>query len=216
MSLKLKFDILTGEFERRMIELEKPIAETATAAMDEVLRIVKSEGRASIASAGFSRRWQNTLRVDRYPKKKNSMSAAVYVHHRIPYAGVFEEGATIRGNPLMWVRLPTTPKKVAGVPMTPLNYELNVGDLVSFKSKTGTPLLGATVRVAKGRKDTSKVSLSLLRRGKNLGGRGVLRTIPLFFGIRSTKIEKKFNITQICENARNSIPSIYARLFRGD
>lgn len=217
MSLKVSFDIITGEFERRMEELQKPIAETAVATMDEVLSTVKVEGRASIAAAGFSRRWQNALRFDRFPRgNKKSINAAVFVHHRIVYAGVFEDGATIVGNPLMWVPLPSSPKRIGRNRFTPRNYNNMVGPLVSMSSRSGTPLLGATVRMSRtnAAQERPKVTLATLRRGRT--GRGILRTIPLFFGIRSTQIEKKFNITQICEAARDAIPSIYARLFVGN
>jgi hypothetical protein len=45
-------------------EIQRPIAKAATAAIREAGEIAKRDGRASIAAAGFSRKWQNALRVN--------------------------------------------------------------------------------------------------------------------------------------------------------
>lgn len=230
MSLVLTWDILSGQFGKRMAELEAPIAEAATRTMDRVLAEVKVDARASIARAGFSTRWQNALRLERFPKGgKKSVNAAVFIFHRIVYAGVFEEGATIPGSPLLWIPLPHTPKKIGRNRMTPRNYASLVGPLVSLKSPSGTPLLGATVRLSKNKAAQSqpKITLAELKRGKSglstadrLKGRNprgkVQRTIPLFSGIKMANIRKRFNISEICEMARNRIPEIYARMFEGN
>jgi hypothetical protein len=213
--LGFRFDILTGRFAEDMAAMEAPIAHAATSAMDGVLNIVKLDGRASIAGAGFSKRWQNTLRLQRYPKV-DSMEPAVFVWHKIPYAGVFEDGATIQGKPMLWLPLSGTPAKAGrnGAKLTPERYATEIGDLVSFRSKSGRPLLGARVRVSSNR-DLTKPSLSLLRRQHNYGGKGVLKTIPLFVGIERTEIHKKFSIREVCAIARNRIPALYAANFQG-
>ena len=75
----------------------------------------QAKGRADIAAAGFSRRWQNAFRVDVFPRgRKVSVDAAAWVFHKIPYAEVFEEGATIRGRPYLWIALPGTPTRIGG------------------------------------------------------------------------------------------------------
>jgi hypothetical protein len=45
-------------------EMRRPIARAATAAIREAGEIAKRDGRASIAAAGFSRKWQDALRVN--------------------------------------------------------------------------------------------------------------------------------------------------------
>lgn len=213
MTLRFNLSILTGEFERRMKEMEEPIARAATDAMTEVQADVKREGRANIAGAGFSTRWQNALRVDLYPNKGLvSLEPAVFVHHRIPYAGVFEDGATVMGKPLMWVPLPTTPRRVGNRKVTPAL--LGDVDLVPFRSKGGTPLLGASIKVPRSQANVERprVSLSALRRGTS-GSRGVIRTVPLFVGIRAARIPEKIDIAAICATARDSIPRLYAKFF---
>src|SRR5262245_6468951 len=78
-------------------EIQRPIAKAATAAVHETGEIAKRGGRASIAAAGFSRKWQNALRVNNYPSQGQSLRPAAFIFHKIRYAGVFEEGAVIRG-----------------------------------------------------------------------------------------------------------------------
>ncbi len=215
----LKWDIVTGRFGEQMIALEEPIAEAATTAMRGVANIVKIDGASDIARAGFSTRWQKALSTRVYPIGQDSMSPAVFVHHKIPYAGVFEDGATISGNPMMWIPLPGVPKAMGSGRsrrrLTPELVSTSITDLVSFRSKTGVPLLGARVRVSAARAANPKVSLSLLRRQNNNGGKGRLITVPLFFGVTTVNITKKFNIRQVCEKARNRIPSLYAAAFKG-
>jgi len=214
MSLGLSYDIISGEFEKRMKEMELPIALTATEVMDEVKDIVKREGRADIARAGFSKKWQNALRVDRYPKgRKKSVEAAVFVHHNIQYAGVFEEGATIHGSPLLWLPTDEAPKRIGRNRMTPANFERKIGHLVSLTSRKGTPLLGYPIRLSKSNaaKTSPKITMAAIRRGKT--GKGTLRTVAMFVGIRKARIHKQFSIRKVCENARDRIPTLYAAIF---
>lgn len=214
--LGFAFRVITGDYEKYVAQLEQPVTDAATAAMDAVAQMVKENSRADIARAGFGRRWQNALRVNRYPKGRGSMSPAVYLHHKIQYAGVFEEGATIKGNPLLWVPLSSTPPRLRRNMMTARRLHPLLPDgFVSFKSRTGTPLLGATVRLSRTQaaKDRPKVTLAALKRGKE--GTGVLRTLPLFSGVRVTQIRKQLNIRAICERARDQIPRLYAQKFNG-
>jgi len=221
MSFGLKMDILTGAFEKDMVLLEEPIAEAATTAMRGVANIVKIDGAADIARAGFSTRWQKAISARVYPEGRNSMRPAAFIRHRIPYAGVFEDGANIVGNPMLWVPLPGVPRLMGGGrnrrSITPASFSSTIGDLISYKSKTGLPLLGARVRVTgvRATAERPKLSLGLLKRQGNYGGKGVLRTVPLFFGVRAVTITKKFNIRQVCAAARNKIPSLYAAAFKG-
>lgn len=217
-NLKLSLDILSGSFSDRMRELEDPIAVTATATMDEVVGIVKSSGRQDIAEAGFSKRWQNALRVDRYPRKgRVSMEPAAFIYHNIQYAGVFEEGARILGNPLLWLPLSGTPARIGRNMTTPTRLAslLPERNLVSIESRNGTPLLGATIRLSRSQanKPIPKVSVAALKRGRE--GSGVLRTIPLFFGVKATSIGRKFSIREICAAAQRRIPALYASNFKG-
>lgn len=205
-----RWEIITGEFQRKFDALSIPIAVAATETMDIAAARIKGFGRSSIASAGFSRRWQNALRVDRYPKAGISMRAAVHIYHRIGYAGVFEEGAVISGSPFLWLPLPTAPLRVGRRKTTPRNIGL---PLVFFRGKRGTPLLGVRTRVPRGGGPMGRMTMSKLKRGAK-GKSGVLRTVPLFHGIQTSTINKKFQITEIVEEMARQLASIYVSQLR--
>jgi hypothetical protein len=215
LGLRFTFEVLTGRFQEDVDAFSATIADASTETMDKVGVIVKTDGRAAIASAGFSKRWQNALRVKRYPERRTSINAALWVHHKIQYAGVFAEGATIAGKPLLWLPLSTTPKRMSGNMTRPDRLATILGGrsrLVSMGSPGGTPLLGARIRISRtaaSRSTPPRVTLAALRRGDG-EGTGVLRTIPLFFGVRETKVPKKISIAEICQRARDRIPSLYA------
>src|SRR3954453_19221142 len=102
-------DVAKGFVETVTREIERPLAKAATAAVREAGEIAKRDGRASIAAAGFSRKWQNALRVNIYPLQGDSLRPAAFIFHKIRYAGVFEQGAVIAGQPFLWLPLPTVP-----------------------------------------------------------------------------------------------------------
>lgn len=228
MVLRLKLDIVTGAFEERVQRWNGIIARTATLAMDDARNNVLTEGRANIAQAGgkFGAKWTSALRATRYPKGRDSMSPAVFVHHKIPYAGLFEDGGTVTGSPMMWLPLPTTPQKVARGRTTPAKLAAAAGQpLISMgTSKKGRPLLGMQIRVPKtqaskgGRYSAgiNKVTLGRLRNAASPGGRGILRTVPLFVGIDSAKHRKRFNIAAVAQDTRDRLPAYYAKNFRED
>src|SRR4051812_18715685 len=113
--------------------------------------IAKRDGRASIAASGFSRKWQNALRVNIYPPQGDTMRPAAFIYHKIRYAGVFEEGAVIGGQPLLWLPLSTVPLR-RGRPMTPSQYARSIGPLVSIQRPGGPPLLFPKYRSPRGRR----------------------------------------------------------------
>ncbi|RUV75923.1 MAG: hypothetical protein EOR30_17060 [Mesorhizobium sp.] len=70
---RFRYQAKPAEFAGAMFGIKDPIAFAATAAISEAGDIVKREGRADIAAAGFSKRWQNALRVNVYPKRRFSI-----------------------------------------------------------------------------------------------------------------------------------------------
>ena len=141
MSLRFAIsDVAKGFLDTVVKEIQRPIAKAATAAIREAGEIAKRDGRASIAASGFSRKWQNALRVNIYPPQGDSLRPAAFIYHKIRYASVFEEGAVIGGQPLLWLPLPTVPLR-RGRPMTPSQYARSVGPLVSVQRPGSPPLL---------------------------------------------------------------------------
>ena len=188
---------------------DRGAAQAAVAAAGE---LAKTDARANILSAGLGSKFAKALRLNVYPKKGTSLKAAAQIFHKIPYAGVFEEGATIRGRPRMWVPLPSTPKRSGRYRMTPERYQKEVGPLQYVKRPGKAALLVAKTRATKTGK-RARVTLSGLR----AAARGGVRTtsVPLFVGIDSVSIRKRLNITKAVRRARDRLPELYAQNFRG-
>lgn len=91
-------------------EHKKIITDAAVAALKEVTQVALTEGRANIASAGkFGPRWTKGFTSRFY--KNDGLDAASLIYHKIGYAGIFEEGGSIVGKPLLWLPLRKVPKR---------------------------------------------------------------------------------------------------------
>ena len=66
-------------------------------------------------------KYNTRLFAEKVIPKLKGMRPAAFIYHKIRYAGVFEEGAVIGGQPLLWLPLPTVPLR-RGRPMTPSQY----------------------------------------------------------------------------------------------
>lgn len=222
MSLKLVFKASVDEFGEAFKELEAPIRAAATGAVRDAANLVKTRGRAEIGSAGFSARWQNALRVDVYPERGASLSPAAWVYHKIPYAEVFEEGATIRGKPTLWIPLSNIAGERIGGDgrrrVTAQSIGQRYGQILFPINRPGAkPLLAVKVR---GGYNGGPVSGSLLstavKRGERIGRRSGLRlqTVPLFVGVDSVTLRKRFGIRKICADVTNQLEALYLKNFK--
>ncbi|RWD05501.1 MAG: hypothetical protein EOS57_25670 [Mesorhizobium sp.] len=210
---RFRYQKKDGEFAAALAAMKDPIAFAGTAAISEAGDIVKRQGRQDIAAAGFSRRWQNALRVNIYPRRKQSMNAAALIYHNIQYAGVFEEGATITGKPRLWLPLPSAPKRVGRQKMTPALYIKTIGPLVSIERPGKPPLLAGKIATNRRGSKTGKVSLSALKRG----GAGAPSTlVPLFVGIDRVNIRDRFSIREITERAAARLGDLYLKHLNPD
>jgi hypothetical protein len=204
----------SGALFRARTEGEKPMAKAAMLAVSEAAELAKTKGRASIAAAGFSKKWQNALRANVYPRDRDSMRAAALIYHKVPYAEVFEEGAVIHGKPLLWLPLPNAPFGSGGKRIPPSKFRQQTGSpLYSIRRPGKPPMLGAHVRMTGGRAGKA-VSLSLLRRGRNPGGRGSVQLVPLYVGIDAVTLKKRFAIIDAVRQAAARLPELYLKHFR--
>jgi hypothetical protein len=211
--LRLVYSALRGEFAQALKAKYRSIAEAATGAILLAAAEVKVKARADIAAAGFSRGWQYALRVEVSPRRPRvSANAAAYVFHKIDYAGVFEEGAHIRGDPYLWLPLDGAPARVGRFRITPRLYNQRVGPLDFIPRPGKPPLLAARVRATRRRLE-KKVSLRLLRRGTE-AKRGEIRSIPMFVGIKATTIRARFHISRIVQEARDRLAEFYFESFK--
>ena len=205
------YEALRGNFPEFISAMQAPMAKAATAAVTEAGNLVKQQARAAIAAAGFSSGWQNAFRAQTFPKGgKPSLNAAVFFFHKIPYFNVFEEGATIAGSPFLWLPTKNVPLGSRGNhPLTPAQYVARVGPLKSIRGKSGNPILvGAASRssILRSSATVTKLRKKAVRTGSLIGAQ-----VPMFVGVPSVRIPKKFDIKQIVQTVNAQIGALYLK-----
>lgn len=197
----LRFDADPKAFLLAFTQSHDRIAKAATTAMNRVAADVKAEGAADIRSAGFTDRWAKALSARVYPETGSAVDPVCVVVHRIPYSSVFEEGATIAGQPILWLPLPSAKKYLAGGgSISPQRFIRAGYTLVSINAAGRAPLLAvATERVRRGPGRP---------RASEPTSRSVTRD-PVFFGVPTVSIPQKFHLTDICRRASERLPSYY-------
>jgi hypothetical protein len=205
-----------GEFAKAIADIQKPVAEAATGAMADAAQIAKTGGRASIASAGFSSRWQNALRANVYPAGgKTSLQPAALIYHKIAYSNVFETGAVIRGRPMLWLPIhENLPLQARGKQWTPNDFVAKVGPLRSVNVPGKPPMLAGKVAVGMTGATLALPSAAMTRKGKRARSafakqREVWK--PLFIGHDAVSIRKKFNVAAAVDKARGQLGALYLK-----
>lgn len=212
MTLLARFSFTPGQLAAGFVSIKGPIAIAATLAVRDAAAFGKQVFRAQIAASGLGLKWQNAARTRVYPKgNRASIDAAALLYHKIPYAGVFEDGATILPTfgPLLWLPLPNVPVISGGRRLPASKYFDVVGSpLYTIKRPGKPPLLGANVRMTD-RRASKAISLSLLKRGRNPGGRGTVRLVPLYVGVPIATDPKKFDIVAAANAGRARLAEFY-------
>ena len=209
--LRFVYSAVKGEFAQQVQALETPIAVAATAAITDASNYIKATGRAQIRAAGFSARWANALRVNVYPKKGVSIDAALFAYHRIPYAGVFDTGMTIAGNPMLWLPLPGVPARFGGHRLTPKVFAASVGPLHSVNLPGKPPMLAAYMPESS---DPTKITVRKLKSGalrRVQRGPNSVISVPIFYGISQVQLKAKFHLDQVFTRARANLGEYYAQ-----
>lgn len=196
MTLKLVAGALQGNFKDAFNDQFGRVATAATGAINKGAEDLRARARASISSGGFSNKWQNAYRVEVFPRgAKASVDAAIWAWHKIPYAGVFETGATIRGKPMLWLPTKFAPNRIGGKKPTPSLFIKFIGPLRSTKG-TKHPMLVAAFQ-ARGRRR-----------------KGGPRTVPIFVGVPLVHIPKKFDLEKAAQSVRDQLPDHYFQLLQ--
>ena len=210
--LRFALDSIADGFEEAMRRKHEPVARAATAAIQDAADLFKTEARANIIAAGLGRKFAGALRVKTFPRSgAPSIDAAVYAYSKIPYAGVFEEGATIKGRPYLWLPLDNAPKGRGGRRIPPSEYRAKIGHpLYSLRRPGKAPILFANVRLSS---RSRGVSQRALKRGRNPGGRGKLVAVPLYVGVKSVDIDKKIDTGGVAARVRSRLPGLYLKHF---
>lgn len=217
MAFGFKVSDVKGDFALASTAIGKKIAIAATLAVRDAAETAKKEGRANIAAAGFSSKWQNALQDRFYPSgNKSSIDAAAVVYHKIPYSGVFETGAVIHGNPVLWLPLPNAPVRSGGRRLTPALYIRQFGSLISINRPGKPPLLAGLVPEISAQRQIVKLGKPN-RRSKKFASRAArLVRVPMFVGIAAVDIKKKFDIVAIVKRAASRLGEFYLRHIETD
>lgn len=208
--MRLFFAAVRGEIGEALREIERPVAEAATAAMREVADTAVRDGRGQIASAGMSTRSQKAFTSKLYPKggKTTTLRPAARVYHKIGYFRVFEEGATITGKPKLWLPLDTVPMGTGGRRLTPKQYVQRIGPLRSVNVPGKKPLLVGRA----GRSTILRATEKFTRLRRGALARGVFgASVPLYVGVDAAKLPKKFSLYAAIERAADRIAEFYVK-----
>lgn len=99
-------NIAAPKFKQNLAGLHDRFAEALKAAINMAASMMKKQGDADITSAGkFGSRWTNGLHVD---VSETLGNMRISMTHDVPYAGIFQTGGVIKGNPLLWIPLSGT------------------------------------------------------------------------------------------------------------
>jgi len=127
---------IRGDIKANMAGLYDRWSKAITAAVNMIGSMLLSEMRSDIAGSGnFGERWTDGLKLNTTGAAPNFRLAFT---HDIDYAGIFEKGGVIQGQPLLWIPLSGT--DAAGIRASAF------GGLVSSRNQRkdgGRPLLFA-------------------------------------------------------------------------
>lgn len=218
MSLRLVLEANDKVFAQQLRDLQKPIAKAITRAMKDVGALAKTGWKAAIAAGGMGAKFQGGVSMRVYPSSGISLSPAAQLKHHIPYANVFQEGATIlpvKGK-FLWLPLPTVPVISGGRRLPAGKYRERIGfPLYTIRRPGKPPLLGANIR-ATGPRFLKGISLSQLKRGRNPGGRGTVRLVPLYVGVPTVTDPKKFDVISVGRDAASQLGALYVKHLQAD
>jgi hypothetical protein len=157
------------------------LGQASKKAATELAQNIVRAGRANIAGAGFGKRWQEGFVAEVYPKGGAAINESIYVKHKNNLARVFEFGTTTSGKPLMWLPFDNVP--------------LRPGSNVSRMSPRQFVQSGGKLQYVKG-----KTAPLLMGDG-----------VPMFVGVTSATIPKKFDLIAIAERESARLPELLAK-----
>jgi hypothetical protein len=207
--MRVTYSYTKGEFDKAMRDIEIPMDQAAIDSVREATDIAHKNGQANIAASGLGPRWVKSFKQRFY--KNTGLDAAGIVYSTIQFSYVFERGATVRGNPNLWIPLPTTPLKIGGKRMTAKRATHEIGHL--FKIVIGgKEFLALRIAVSKGiaKGPVPRMSAAMLKsRARKPRKNETTRLIPMFVGSASITIRKRLNISEIVQRAADQLPDLY-------
>lgn len=189
---------IRGEINAAVREIQRPMAEAATAALREVAEEAVAKGRQHLGTAGFGAKSQKGFTSKLYPKggRVASLRGSARIYHKVGYFGVFERGAPISGKPKLWLPLDTVPKGPGGRQLRPREYAAKYGPLRSVNHAGRAPLLvGPPAGLSAFRKGTAQRS----------------RSVPLFVGVSAVKLRDRLDLYGVIDRAADRFGEFYVR-----
>lgn len=106
MSIRFRFGDVSSVFKNAMDGTASQLARAVAQSSRQAAGMIEDRGRADISAAGsFGGKWTSSFHADVEPKSGALLNSVITVHSDIPYFSVFETGAVIKGNPLLWIPL---------------------------------------------------------------------------------------------------------------
>ena len=171
---------------------------------------MKAKWREQVVAAGLGVRLSNTVRLNTYPKGRNSFGAAALLFSKAPelmYA--HDSGATIKSQNGVWLAIPTPAagRGAGGKRITPDEWKKRRGLPLRFVDRPGrTALL-----VADGRQNSKGLGVA----SKSKTGRG-RATVVIFILTPQVKLRKRLNIASLAEQVAGGIPALVVANWKGD
>ncbi len=187
---------LRGDLRAVTNSVRLDIAKLVTGAFRDGAKSLKERGRASIAGGGFGGKWQSLFVAKAYPKSGYSISPQIWGHHKIGYAGEFQEPDTIGGKPLLWLPIEKN-LPAGGSHWKPKNFP---GPLRGGRRGAGgRPLLFGQVAVGRGGVP--------LKRKPRAGAKVHKVWLPVFVGVPAVRDPKRFNLYEAADVVAEEIVS---------
>ena len=167
---------------------------------------LKSAWRGQIIGASLGQRLANTIRLQTYPKGRNSLDAAALVWSNAPVIiGAHDTGPLIRSGSGFWltIPLPAAGKAMGGKRITPGLWEQKTGLRLRFVYRSRGPSLLVADAVRLNTRGQAAVSRSKTGRGQV--------TAPIFLLVRQVKLPKRLDLARDAERAQAAIPGSIVR-----
>jgi hypothetical protein len=209
--MKANFKVNNQEWIGTKAQIEQLTAAAVTAEIRAAGKKAVDAANAQIHGAGFaSRKWEIKAKFLPAPAGK-PLEPAVWLHSTTNFEEVFTEGATIQAvkSSWLWLPMPSVPLWPGDSTrqMSPKKYIEAIGPLVLMWRKGRPPMLGAPVTGSLRPQPFGRfVTKARLKKGKL--GRGPATIIPLFVGVPSVTIEKKFDVEGAVEKAAEAFPDV--------
>lgn len=217
--MKLDYKTSPEQWKMRMRTVQGTMFGATGAAFRDLARQVQREGRAEIVRGGLGPRFARGFRTWIFPRQPDfTTDLSMRGQHRLNFANVFERGGRIAGKPLLWVPLPSAPKRIDGERTTARLYVLKIGPLHSINRPGRPPLLaGYAMRGNTGRAFTPGQLRTGQRNARRnqaraaFGGRRGKRpvSVPLFVGLRAAQIRDRLNVSAVYDRGRADLPRFY-------